>query len=108
MNEAIIMTEKGTTEELLFALNNDLNFSKHQIDELLDPVSVANICNKLNVRASLEANVYEDSHRKRAYYSLQFTRADERYGVAVATYFGKTLVDSDNNYTIEPEVEVEE
>lgn len=108
MNEAIIMTEENTTEELLFALNNNLDFTKHYVDELLDPVSVSSICNKLNIRAKLEANVYEDGHRKRAYYSLQFTRADSQYGVAIATYFGKTLVDSDNDYDIEPDNEVEE
>lgn len=108
MMSQIIMTEESTLNELEFALAHGINFTKHCVDELLDPVGVQTVCNKLGVRAKLQANFYSDNNRKRAYYSLSFNKNDCRWGNAIGIYCGVTLFDSDAEYEYEIEPESEE
>lgn len=102
MEEPIVMTPESTIKELEFALKHNISFDKHHVSELLNIGEVQDICNKLGLRAKLEA-VYSapDGHScERAYYVLSFM--NNPY-TGFATYFGIDLVSSGNDYELYPE-----
>ena len=103
MEEPIVMTPESTIKELEFALKHGIDFTKHHVSILLNTGEVQDICNKLGIRAKLEA-VYQpapDGHIcERAYYVLSFM--NNPY-TDFATYFGIDLVSSENNYELCPE-----
>ena len=106
MQEPVVMTPESTIKELEFALETGMDFTKHDVAELLNEIEVQDICNKLGLKANLRAVCVQkhDAYScDRAYYVLSFGKKDKQCDFA--TYFGKDLVSSSNDYDLEPEEE---
>ena len=89
------MTYEETLEELKFAIEHDIDFSKHNVDKILDKEDVERIVKELGVRARYRAGFLNN---ERAYYTLYFdTGSCSR---DIATYFGKPIVNISDNYVI--------
>ena len=103
MEQEIAMTKYGTKEELKFAMEHDVNITKHNNVSLLNRDEVEDICRDLNLKAEMYAVVSprgEYSSYEHAYYILKFYK-ENNDTTDFATYFGEDLVSSYNNYTIE-------
>lgn len=102
------MTVKSTIEELRFALEHDIELTKHEIFSLLNRYEVEKVCNELGIKASVRATFMEgsDGQPYRGYYVLSFSR-NEGYGSTIGTYFGVDLVTKSADYITEGEAEDE-
>lgn len=102
MEQEIVMTKYGTKEELKFAMEHGVDITKHRVVSMLNRNEVEDICRDLNLKAEMYAVVSpcgEYSSYEHAYYVLKFFKKDASTSFAI--YFGKDLVSSYNNYTIE-------
>lgn len=91
--------------ELRFAIEHKIEFFTHCVDELLHPIDVQDICNKLKIQAETHASFITDTMVKRAYYTLEFYKKNEITKNSIGTYFGIDLVSSANDKEFEPEEE---
>ena len=89
------MIPEEVEAELKFAMEHGLSIDKHDMT-LLNVLEARAIAQKLSVRVSLEATFLDN---RRAYYVMQFGN--------FATYFGRDLVTSDDNYTYDPVLEAQ-
>lgn len=105
MEERRILNEKTVLAELKFAIEHKIHFTTHNIDELLSPDEIQNICNELKIKAKIYASFMTDTSYKRAYYILDFYRENGFTDSSIGTYFGIDLVSSNNDKKFEPEEE---
>ena len=105
MEERRILNEKTALAELKFAIEHKIDFCAHNIDELLSPDEIQNICNELKIKAKIYASFMTDTSYKRAYYILDFYRENGFTDSSIGTYFGIDLVSSNNDKKFEPEDE---
>lgn len=96
MNEYKTMTYEETLEELKFAIKHSIDFSKHNIDKMLDRENVEKIAEELGISVEYKATFLNDT---RAYYTLSFNTGNERPDFA--TYFSKDIISQNDNYTID-------
>ena len=108
MEERRILNEKTVLTELKFAIEHKIIFTTHNIDELLSPDEIQNICNELKIKAKIYASFMTDTPYKRAYYILDFYRENCFTDSSIGTYFGIDLVSSNNDKKFEPEEEDQE
>lgn len=108
MEEYRILDEEVVLAELKFAMEHKINFSAHKIDELLHPIDVQSICDKLKIQANIRASFITEGPIKRAYYILGFYTKNGSIKKSIGTYFGKDLVSSGIDMEFEPEEEDED
>lgn len=108
MEEYRILDEEVVLAELKFAMEHKINFSAHKIDELLHPIDVQSICDKLKIQANIHASFITEGPIKRAYYILDFYTKNGSIEKSIGTYFGKDLVSSGIDMEFEPEEEDED
>lgn len=108
MEEYRILDEEVVLAELKFAMEHKINFSTHKIDELLHPIDVQSICDKLKIQANIHASFITEGPIKRAYYILDFYTKNGSIKESIGTYFGKDLVSSGIDMEFEPEEEDED
>lgn len=96
------MNKRTTLKVLKFALEHDLEFCVHEVNELLHSIDVQEICNELNIGASIEAR-FPDSKTKGAYYLLKFYKENNDDTKRIGMYVGRELVSPDNNRLFSPE-----
>lgn len=94
--------KKTVLTELKFAIEHKINFTTHDIDELLSPDEIQNICNELKIKAKIYASFMTDKPVQRAYYILDFYVGTNN---SIGTYFGIDLISSNNDKKFEPEEE---
>ncbi len=107
MREHKVLDEETVIAELRFAMEHKIDFCAHNIDELLSPIEIQNICNKLKIQSKIQAYFITDSFPNRAYYTLSFYTENDYTTNSIGTYFGNSLVSSDNNMKFEPAEESE-
>lgn len=100
------MTPENTIEELRFALEHGIEFTKHEIFALLNRCEVDKVCNELGIKAEMHATFMEGANGQpyRGYYVLSFYRGNECRS-PIGTYFGIDLVTKSMDYTTESEEE---
>lgn len=108
MREHEVLDEETVIAELKFAMEHKINFSAHKIDELLHPIDVQSICDKLKIQANIHASFITEGPIKRAYYILDFYTKNGSIKKSIGTYFGKDLVSSGIDMEFEPEEEDED
>ena len=108
MEEYRILDEEVVLAELKFAMEHKIDFSAHKIDELLHPIDVQRICDKLKIQANIHASFITEGPIKRAYYILEFYTINDSIKKSSGAYFGKDLVSSGIDMEFEPEEEDED
>lgn len=108
MREHKVLDEETVIAELKFAMEHKIDFSAHEIDELLRPIDVQSICDKLKIQANIHASFITEGPIKRAYYILDFYTKNGSIKKSIGTYFGKDLVSSGIDMEFEPEEEDED
>ncbi len=96
MSEYRAMTYEETLEELEFAMEHSINFTKHNLDRLLSKDDVERMARRLGIVAEYRACFMDDS---RAYYVLSFNSKTNKHNLA--TYFGKDVISQCDGYVID-------
>jgi hypothetical protein len=96
MNEYKTMTYEETLEELEFAMEHNIDFTKRNIDRLLSKDDVERIVRRLGIVAKYKVWIIEDD---RAYCVLSFndTKGEQLYG----RYFGEDVINQYDSYVID-------
>jgi len=107
MEEPKIMTVAETIEELAFAMKHGFDFTKHDLNQLLNENEVREVCEKLNISAELEPTfmVKDSLGHSRAYYVLSFYKIGEYTNIA--SYFSTDIITSEDGWVVSPEEEKE-
>lgn len=107
MEEPKIMTVAETIEELAFAMKHGFDFTKHDLNQLLNENEVREVCEKLNISAELEPTFLkkDGSSSFRAYYVLSFYKIGEYTNIA--SYFSADIITSEDGWVVSPEEEEE-
>ena len=108
MREHKVLDEETVIAELRFAMEHKIDFCAYNIDELLHPIDVQSICDKLKIQANIHASFITEGPIKRAYYILDFCTKNGSIKKSIGTYFGKDLVSSGIDMEFEPEEEDED
>lgn len=96
MDKYRAMTYEETLEELEFAIQHGVDFTKHNLDRLLSKDDVERMAGRLGLIAEYRACFMDDT---RAYYVLSFSSKTNKHNLA--TYFGRDVISQHDGYVID-------
>lgn len=101
------MSKKELKELLEFALDNDIEMTKHEV-VLPSEAEVRSICDELHLWAEYKAYVCEHSDPEHAFYAMLFSKkVSSDHIETFARFFSPDFVTQEDDYSVVPKGEHE-